>query len=163
MVPLQDPTFERDIRTIPINGTRNIFSDAAGIYGVFLGKLGGDARVLISFVAPNSGNRLILRIKHSGREQDPPLEVTLGSNNIHLNPSSKSSLTIDDITLCPIEVSGPSESVHLSFEPEVRNNICIQFIRATRAHGHHLNDIELLDENGLEYMPHSASLSVPSN
>ena len=153
-------TFANEIKSD--SSSTHIFSDAE-IHDVYSGILGGDARVLISFVAPNSGKRLMLRVKHSGGEEDPHLEVTLGSTKIQLNPSSKSSLTIDDITLYPIEVSGPSESVHLSFEPEVRNNIYIQFKRATRWHGHSLNDIELLDENGLEYMPHSASLSVPSN
>ena len=87
---------------------------------------------------------------------------TLGLTKIQLNPSSKSSLTIDDITLYPIEVSDPSESDHLSFVPEVRNDIFIRFIGYC-GHGHYLHDIELLDEDGLEYMPHSASLSVPSN
>ena len=118
-------------------------------------KLGGNARVLISFVAPNSGKTLILRIKHSGGKKDPPLEVTLGLNNIHLNPLSKSSLTIDDITLYPIEVSNPSD--HLSFVPEVRNGIYIRFIGTDgdSRHGHLLHDIDLLDENSLEYMPHS--------
>ena len=134
-----------------------IFSDA-GIFNMYSGKLEGDARVLISFVAPNSGKRLILRLKHSGGEEDPPLEVTLGSTNIHLNPSSKSSLTIDEITLYPIEVSNPSD--HLSFVPEVRNDIYIAFIGADEdsKHRHLLHDIELLDENGLEYMPHLAYL-----
>ena len=126
-----------------------IFSDA-GQYDVYSNKLVNNARVLISFVAPNSGKRLILRLKHSGGEEDPPLEVTLGSTKIQLNPSSKSSLTIDDITLYPIEVSGPSESVRPSFEPEVRNNIHIEFIGTGQQHGHYLHDIELLDENGLK-------------
>ena len=127
------------------------------IYDVYSDKLGKNSRILISFVAPNSGKRLILRVEHSGGEEDPPLEVTLGSNNIHLNPSYKSSLTIDEITLYPIEVSNPSD--HLSFVPEVRNGIYIQFIGTDKdsEHRHFLHDMELLDENGLEYMPHSAS------
>jgi hypothetical protein len=113
------------------------------------GKLQNKARVLISFVAPTSGPSLTLRLKHSGRE-DGTLEVTLGSTIIQLNPSSMSSLTIDDITLYPIP--GPSESDHLSFEPGIRNDIVIQF-RGTvefERHGHFLHDIELLDEAGLE-------------
>jgi hypothetical protein len=78
---------------------------------------------------------LILRLKHSGREDGQPLEVTLGSTIIQLNHSSKSSLTIDDLTLSPIP--GPSEPDHLSFEPEIRNDIFIQFGGgATRSHGH---------------------------
>ena len=86
-------------------------------------RLGGNARVLISFVAPTSGQRRILRLKHAGGE-DRPLEVTLGSIVIHLNrlnPSLKSSLTIDDIALYP--TPGPSESNHFSFEPGTRNDI----------------------------------------
>ena len=90
---------------------------------------------------------------------------TLGLTKIQLNPSSKSSLTIDDITLYPNEefgVSGPSQSDRLSFVPEVRNDIFIQLIglgdREYRCDGHLLHDIELLDEAGLEYMPRSASL-----
>jgi hypothetical protein len=51
-------------------------------------------------------------LKHSGDEDAPeaePLEVTLGSTTgiIQLNSLSKSSLTIDDITLYP--TPGPSE------------------------------------------------------
>ena len=152
-------TFAKEIKSD--SSSTYIFSDA-GIDNIYSDKLGKNARVLISFVAPNSDKRLILKVKHSGGEEDPPLEVTLGSNNIHLNPSSKSSLTIDDIT---IGVSGPSESDHLSFVPEVRNDIFIRFIGTDKhsKHRHFLHDIELLDENGLEYMPHLASLSIPSN
>ena len=149
-------TFTKEIKLDP--PSTYIFSDAT-IYDESSGKLRGDARVLISFVAPNSGKRLILRIKHSGDEEDPPLEVTLGSNNIHLNPSSKSSLTIDEITLYPIQFPGPSGTVHLSFKPEVRNDIFIRFMGTVSVeHGHFLHDIDLLDENGLKYMPHSAYL-----
>ena len=141
-----------------------IFSDA-GDFDLSSGKLLGNGKVLISFVAPTSGKSLILRVKHSG-EEDAPLELTLGSTKIQLNPSSKSSLTMDDITLYPIEVSGSSESNRLSFVPEVRNDIFIRFIRPNqylRERDHYLHDIELLDEDGLEYMPHSASLSKLSN
>ena len=64
------------------------------------GGLGGDAGVLVSFVAPISSEILILRLIHSGKEDGPQaLQVTLGSTIIQLNPSSKSSPTIDDITL----------------------------------------------------------------
>jgi hypothetical protein len=111
------------------------------------------ARILISFVAPTSGQSLTLRLKHSG-DEDVPLEVTLGSSIIQLNPSSKSSLTIDDITLYP--TPGPSESDHLSFKPG-RNDIVIQFGGPWRNgdaifkdHYHLLHDIELLDEAGLK-------------
>ena len=65
--------------------------------------------------------------------------------------------TIDDLTLYPIQVPDPSESDHLSFVPEVRNDIFIGFIKGPdeyRGHGHFLDDIELLEEDGLEYMPH---------
>ena len=136
-------------------------------------QLGNKASVLISFVAPKSGQSLILRLKHSREGEEyawdyAPLEVTLGSTVIQLNPSSKSSLTIDDITLYPIQVpdSDPSESDHLSFEPGIRNDIVIQFggsfretsssPSSTSRHGHILHDIELLDEIGREYMPRSA-------
>jgi hypothetical protein len=112
-----------------------------------------DARVLISFVAP-SGQSLVLRLKHSGYE-DAPLEVTLGTNIIQLNSSSKSEslLTIDDIILHPIQDPGPSESDHtgLLFDPGVQNDIFISF-RGKMEFGrfHSLHDIELLDESGLE-------------
>ena len=66
---------------------------------------------------------------------------------------------IDDTSLYPIEVSSRSESDHLSFAPGVWNVI---YIGPDKFHHHFLHDIELLDEDGLEYMPHSASLSVPS-
>ena len=149
-------TFAKEIKLDP--PSTYIFSDA-GIFVVSSNKLNHDGRVLISFVAPTSGKTLILRVNHSG--EDAPLEVTLGSTKIQLNPSSKSSLTIDDITLYPIEVSGPSESDRFSFVPEVRNDVFIRFIRPDdyRLHGHFLHDIDLFDEDGLEYMPHSASLS----
>ena len=149
-------TFAKEIRLpfFPILPfSRYIFTDAGRFDMPHFDKLGNNAIVLFSFVAPKSGQRLILRLKHSGRE-DGPLEVTLGSTIIQLNPSSKSSLTIDDITLCPIHVFGPSESDHLSFEPEIRNDIFIQFrgtvYRRGKGHGHFLHDIELLDETGLE-------------
>ena len=148
-------TFAKEIKSD--SSSTYIFSDAGSLdFHRHSCQLVGDARVLISFVAPNSGKRLILRVKHSGGE-DPPLEVTLGSNNIHLNPSSKSSLTIDEITLYPIQFPGPSETVHLSFKPEVRNDIYIRFIGTEKdsEDRHFLQDIDLLDENGLEYMPHS--------
>ena len=164
-------TFAKEIKSD--SSSTYIFSEARMDH-LYSNKLGRNARVLISFVAPNSGKRLILRVRHSGGEEDPPLEVTLGSNNIHLNPSSKSSLTIDDITLYPIGVSGLSESDHLSFLPEVRNDIFIQFIVPADFHdfhdhyfhgfhGHYLHDIELLDDAGMQYMPHSASLSLLSD
>ena len=149
-------TFAKEIKVDP---STYIFSDAGVSYS---GKLGSDARVLISFVAPKSGKRLILRVKHSG-EEDAPLEVTLGLTQTKLNPSSESSLTIDDITLYPIEFFSPFESDRLSFKPEVRNDIVIQFTGQDKFHLHFLHDIELLDEGGLEYMPRSASLSILSN
>ena len=71
-----------------------------------------------------------------------PLVVTLGSTTIQLNPSSKSSLTIDDITLYP--KPGPGL---LSFVPG-RNCIVIQF--TVERHGHLLHDVELLDEASLK-------------
>ena len=146
-----------------------IFTDAgdSDMYPLSDTRLGNNARILISFVAPTSGQSLMLRLKHSGRE-DGPLEVTLlGSTTVQLNPSSKSSLTIDDITLYPIQVSGPSESDHLSFEPGIRNDIVIQFRGVVKEHGHILHDIELLDEAGVEdpgnSKPYSASLSILSD
>ena len=149
-------TFAREIKLD--HSSTYIFSDAVS----YSGKLGSNARVLISFVAPISGKSLILRVKHSGKE-NAPLEVTLGSTKIQLDPPSKSSPTIDDITLYPIGVSSPSESDHLSFVPEVRNVIYIRFITSGEyviiSECHLLHDIELLDEAGLEYMPlpHPAS------
>ena len=154
-------TFAKEIKLVP--SSTYIFSDV-GFFDLSSGKLGKSARVLISFVAPSSGKSLTLRVKHSG-EKDAPLEVTLGSTKIQLNPPTQSSLTTDDIKIYPVEVSGPSESDHLSFEPEVRNDIYIGFIIPDKYldHGHFLHDIELLDDAGLEYMPPSASLSKPSN
>ena len=143
-------TFAKEIRLKLDSFSTYIFTDAGGLDSMSLAdKLGNNARVLISFVAPTSGKSLVLRLKHSGGE-DGPLEVTLGSTIIQLNPSSKSesSLTIDDITLYPIQVPGPSGSDRLSFEPGVRNDIVIQFTGKRR--GHFLHDIELLDEAGLE-------------
>ena len=151
-------TFAKEIKVVP--SSTYIFSEVT-TFDVYSGQLRNSGRVLISFVAPKSGERLILRVKHSDKE-DASLEVTLGSTKIQVNPSSNSSLTIDDITLYPIEVSGPSESDHLSFVPEVRNDIYVHFIMPYkyRAYDHILHDIELLDEFGLEYLPHSASFGT---
>ena len=145
-------TFAKEIKLYP--PSTYIFSDV-GLFDLISSKLGHNGKVLISFVAPTSDRKLILRVKHSGKE-DAPLEVTLGSTIIQVNPSSKSSLTIDDITLHPIQVSGPeSHQLRLSFVPKVRNDIFIRIIVPGEYsnHDHYLHDIELLDEAGLEYMP----------
>ena len=160
-------TFAKEIRLkLPVDDfSTYIFTDA-GNHDRDEGKLGNNARVLISFVGPTSGKSLILRLKHSGGE-DGPLEVTLGSTMIQLNPSSKSSLTVDDITLYP--VPGPSKCDHLSFEPGIRNDIFIQFGGTVFVHGHFLHDVDLLDEDGGLWRnreivrPHSASLSILSD
>ena len=99
-------TFAKEIRLKMDPFSTYIFTDAANS-DMRLGKLGNNARVLISFVAPTSGQCLILRLHHSGKED---LEVTLGST-IQLNHSSETSLMIDDITL--YSIPGPSESDHL--------------------------------------------------
>ena len=146
-----------------------IFTDVEDFHvDEVLEGLTGDARVLISFVAPTSasGKSLILKLKHSGSE-DATLEVTLGPTVIRLDPSSKSSLTIDDITLHPVQDPGPSEPDYpgLSFESGVWNDIIINFRRTAKAqkgrfdsqsHGHFLHDVELLDESGLEYHPRNS-------
>ena len=55
---------------------------------------------------------------------------------------------IDDIILSPI--LGPSGSGLLFFEPEIRNDIVIQFSGTeTGRNGHFLYDIEFLDEAGI--------------
>ena len=154
-------TFAKEIRPKLELISTYIFTDAAAPQ-ISSDKLQEDARVLISFVAPTIGQRLILRLKHSGGKI--PLEVTLGSTILQFNASSKSSLTIDDITLYPNQVSDPSESDHLSFEPEIRNDILIRFKDGYWGQGHFLHDVELLDEAGLEYKPLSRSaLSTLSN
>ena len=144
-----------------------IFTDAEGS-DVCEDKIPNNARVIISFVAPTSGQSLILRLKHSGEEN--PLEVTLGSTMIQLNPSSNSSLTIDDITLYP--TPGCSRTDHLSFEPGIRNEIVIQFKETVKfkRRGHFLHDIDLLDEAGELSLedprnigPHPAFLSILCN
>jgi hypothetical protein len=108
------------------------------------------AKVLISFVGPTS-RRLILRLTgtHSGRN-DASLEVTLGSTIIQLKPSTTSSITIDDLTIYPIQDRGPSKPDRLSFEQEIRNDIVIQF-RGLWGRHHLLHDIELLNEAGLKW------------
>ena len=141
-------TFAKEIRLtgkLPVDDfSTYIFTDA-GNFDSYSNGLGNNARVLISFFGPASGESLILRLKHSGK-QDGPLEVSLGSTIIQLNPSSRLSLTIDDITLYP--TPGPSESDHLSFEPGIRNDIVIQFRETVEGHDHLLHDIDLLDEAG---------------
>ena len=150
-------TFAKEIRPKLDPLSTYIFMDTGNSSMWIANQLGNNARVLISFVAPTS-SRLKLRLKHSGSE-DGPLEVTLGSTIIQLNPSLASSFTIDDITLDPIP--GPEESDHLLFEPGIRNEIVVQF-RGT-VHGHFLHGIELLDEADQEYRPYLASLSTLSN
>ena len=143
-------TFAKEIRPKLNLSSTYIFTDA-GLSDMSLGQPDGlrnNARVLISFVVPTSGQSLILRLKHSGNENGS-LEVTLGSSVIQLDPSSQLSLAIDDITLYPIP--GPSEFDHLSFEPGIRNDIVIQFRGTVDEHGHFLHDIELLDEAGRKY------------
>jgi hypothetical protein len=139
--------FARGIRPKLDPSSTYIFTDARWTdVNLAHGELGNDARVLISFVAPTSGQSLILRLKHSGK--DGPLEVALGSTKIQLNPSSESSLTIDDITLHP--TPGPSESDHLSFKPG-RNDIFVKLgFGFGNLNRHYLHDIELLDEASLK-------------
>ena len=143
-------SFAKEIRPkLPVDPSTYIFTDADASDVMYSGKLGNYARVLISFVAPTSGQTLTLRLKHSG-DEDLPL-VSLGSTKIQLDPSSKSSLTIDDITLYPIPGPSESEFGHLLFEPGIRNDIFIRFGGPDdrRIHRHILHDIELLDEAGL--------------
>ena len=152
-------TFAKEIKLVP--SSTFIFLDAE-FFDVYPGKLTGNARVSISFVAPTSGKSLTLRVKHSGKK-DAHLEVTLGSTKFQLNPPSRSSFT--DISLYPIEASDPPISEHLSFVAEVRSDIFIRFSYKPANfdfHGHYLHDIELLDDAGMEYMLHSASLSLLS-
>ncbi|KAF8804674.1 hypothetical protein BYT27DRAFT_6694882 [Phlegmacium glaucopus] len=146
-------TFAKEIR-LKLDSFTYIFTDADGtnMYSDPV-RLGNGATVLISFVAPTSGESLILRLKHSGKEVDAsgPLEVTLGSTIIQLSPPFDSPLTIDEITLHPIP--GPSESDHLLFEPGIRNDVVIQFRRSVEHyHSHFLHDIKLLDEAGQHYV-----------
>ena len=155
-------TFAKEIRLKLDPSSTYIFTDA-GDFDIRSGKLRGDARVLISFVGP-SGQSLILKLKHSGSE-NAPLEVTLGPTIIQLDPPSKSSLTIDDITLHPVQGPGSSESENpgISFEPGIRNDLIINFRPPENwnkyiGHGHFLHDIELLDESGLEYHPRNSRL-----
>ena len=63
-------TFAKEIK-LDLSSTY-IFSDV-GFLDVYADKLRSNARVLISFVAPTSGKSLILRVKHSGKE-DAPLD-----------------------------------------------------------------------------------------
>ena len=132
-------TFAKDTQPKMDSISTYIFTDADGS-DLYRDKLGNNARILISFVAPTSGQTLTLRLKHSGVE-DGRLVVTLGSTAIQLNPSS---LTIHDITLHPIP--GPG---HLSFVPG-RNDIVVQFTVKRLGLGHLLHDIELLDEASLK-------------
>ena len=131
-----------------------IFTDAKGSDMSYSGKIGIDAKVFISFVAPESGKILILRLKHSAKKNaSGSIEVTLGSTpGIELHPSS-ASLTIDDIILYPnYPILGPSEfnRHQLSFKAGIRNDIIIQF-RGLAEDELFLHDIELLDEAGLDW------------
>ena len=135
--------FAKEIRTKMDPSSSYIFTDACGSGITYSGGLRKNARILISFVAPTSNQSLILRLKHSG-DEGTTLEVTLGPTIIQLDSSSKSSLTIDDITLYP--TPGPDR---LSFKPGW-NDIVIQFGGTGRDHDHFLHDIELLDEASLK-------------
>ena len=154
-------TFAKEITGKLDSSSTYNFLDIGDSYEFRLPAVSKNARVVISFVAPKSDETLTLRVKHSGRENGP-LEVTLrssmGSSKIQLN-SYKYTPTIDDITLYPNQLHGPSESDRLSFEPEIRNDILIQFRETVEERGHFLGGVVLLDEAGLEYMPYSASSS----
>ena len=145
-------SFAKDIRPKLDSCSTYIFTDVEGFH-MDPGRLRGDARVLISFVAP-SGESLVLKVKHSGSE-DAPLEVTLGSIIIQLNPSSKSLLTIDDITLHSTQDPEPDHP-GLLFEREVRNDIIINFTGGI----HFIRDVELLDKSGLAYPRNSKQYSA---
>ena len=108
---------------------------------MYTDKLGNDARVIISFVAPTSDQNLIQRLKHSGRG-DGFLEVALGPTRIQLNPATNSSLTIDDLTLAQMKGDQEREL------DRGGNDIVIRF--AVEEHGHLLHDVELLDEAALK-------------
>ena len=136
--------FAKEIRPKLDPSSTYIFTDADWSDTTCSGKL---KRILVSFVAPTSNQSLTLRLKRNC-DEDAPLEVTLGSTIIQLEPSSKSYLTIDDITLYPTP-TGPSEPDHLSFEPGIWNDIFIQF-SGRRFHDHLIRDVELLDEASLE-------------
>ena len=150
-------TFAKEIRPKLDPSSTYIFTDAGWTDIISSGALADFASVLISFVAPASGQSLTLRLKHSGTDE-APLEVTLGSTIIQLNPpfdlTRKSSLTIDDITLYPLTLDPPKPD-HLSFKPGW-NDIVIKFNlsrgrkKRIMTHGHFLHDIELLDEAGLK-------------
>ena len=90
--------------------SRHIFTDVEG-FDMDSGRLESDARVSISLVAPTSDQSCRLRLWHSGSE-DAPLEGTLGPTTIQLDPSSNSSLTIDEMTLHPVQDPGSSESYY---------------------------------------------------
>ena len=154
-------TFAKEITGKLDSSSTYNFLDIGDSYVSLLPAVSSNARVVISFVAPKSDETLTLRVKHSGRE-DGPLEVTLrssmGSSKIQLN-SYKYTPTIDDITLYPNQLHSPSESDRLSFEPEIRNDIVIQFRETVEERGHFLRGVVLLDEAGMEYMPYSASSS----
>ena len=173
-------TFAKEIRLKLNPRSTYIFTDVTGL-GFYkdLGGLEGrgHARILISFVADDEQS-LVLRLKHTGTgSEDMPLEVTLGPTKIQLNPSSKSLLTIDDITLYPIHDPRPSESDYpgIPFEPGVRNDIIINFRTTAKSeeeeleriiteglgHRHFLQDIELLSESGhLDYLKNGRPYSA---
>ena len=157
-------TFAKENRHLLGPFSTYIFTDADGT-DMDSGRLGIDARVLISFVAPPSGRSLKLKLKHSGNE-NPPLEVMLGPTIIQLNSPSKSLLTIDEIILHSIQDPGTPKSDHtgLSFEPEVRNEIIISFRRTERfwmdRRNHFLHDVELV-EYGCPYPFLASLLSIP--
>ena len=156
-------TFAKEIQPKMDPYSTYIFTDAShlddytnGYRPEYSNRLGTYSRVLISFVAPTSGKSLILRLKHYNSTSGNSLQVTLGSKILLVNPPSRGwSLITDDITL--YSIPGPSESNHLSFDPGIRNDIVIHVISGK------FHDMELLDEAGLEYMPHSASLTLLSN
>ena len=166
-------TFAKEIRLKLDTFSTYIFTDIER-FDMYSGRLRCNARLLISFVAPTSGQSLILRLKHSGivsENSDAHLEVTLGQTIIRLNnPSSKYIFTIDDINLHPIQDSGTESAIDHTgflFEPGVRNDIIIEFketnyilINDVLQEGFFLHDIEVLDEFGLEYPRNSASFRL---
>ena len=68
-------TFAKEIRPkLLVDDFSTYIFTEAGIYDTISDKLGFYARVLISFVGPTSGQSLILRLKHYGKE-DGSLEI----------------------------------------------------------------------------------------
>ena len=120
---------------------------------------------LVSWLCLEAGLSLVRLAIWSLSDDAPPHEINLKLDEYEPLPScNKDDAEILEYKVLPLtrarDFLKSITSFVGPFDPEVRNDIFIRFLGTREWHGHFLQDIELLDDAGLEYMPCSTS---PSN